>query len=270
VKLTFGVVLALASSGLFAVGYIGQHRATNRLERLEIRHPAATMRRLLADRSWFIAYGASLAGWGAYVAAVSLAPLSIVQAVSGGTIGLLALGSRTTAPTVTRATRAAAVVATVGLVLVLSSAHSARNFHHPAIGDVLVLVGVALVIGVLVISVVPVQFHGVALGVASGLAYGVGDVATKAAVGGDPLLVPVFLCCALAGFTLLQLSYQQTTLLGSAGLSSLFTNSIPIVSGIVLFGEAPASGAQTWLRAVGFAAVVVGAIGLARDPSPAG
>jgi hypothetical protein len=56
-------------------------------------------------------------------------------------------------------------------------------------------------------------------------------------------------------------------LLVSAGLSALVTNAVPIVCGVAWFGERPPAGALTWVRAIGFVAVVAGAVGLARESS---
>jgi hypothetical protein len=118
-----------------------------------------------------------------------------------------------------------------------------------------------------IIAVAPPGWKGAALGAASGVAYGVGDVATKAAVGGISVLIPVFVACATIGFVTLQLAYQRASLLASAGVSCLLTNAIPIVAGAALFGEVPTRASDAWLRGVGSFAALIGGVGLAREPS---
>src|ERR1039457_4161518 len=70
------------------------------------------------------------------------------------------------------------------------------------------------------------------------LLYSAGDVATKAAVGRvNPVilfavLLPV--CHGLA-FVSLQLAFQRGTALATAGVSTLFTNALPILAGLPVF-----------------------------------
>lgn len=264
-RFAFGLILAIASAGCFAASYIGQHQAVARLDTLAIGHPFRSLRRLFASRVWLLAYASSWIGWGLYIAALSLAPLSIVQAVSAGTIGLLALAAHHSTQPITRKQRQGAMLAAAGLMLVLGSIRTVPQSDPASLS--LVLEFVAGAIGVAAFLVVIARGHsrGAALGAASGLCYGAGDIATKATVLGAPILTPVFLTCAALGFVTLQLSYQRASLLASAGLSSLLTNSIPIVAGVILFNESPPHGPDTWLRVIGFAAIVLGAFGFSGD-----
>jgi hypothetical protein len=117
---------------------------------------------------------------------------------------------------------------------------------------------------------------GAVFGIAAGLLYAAGDVATKAAVGGGTRLglIALLLACHGLAFVALQLGFQRGGVLATAGLSSLFTNALPIAAGIVLFGEGLPAGWAGASRAAAFAAVVVGGAGLARgdpahgDPDP--
>jgi len=93
-----------------------------------------------------------------------------------------------------------------------------------------------------------------------------GDVATKAAVSGtEPVylfavLLP--LCHGLA-FVSLQLAFQRGSALATAGVSSLLTNLLPVVAGILVFQEYLPAGLPSVLRALGFAGAVLGAALLA-------
>jgi hypothetical protein len=96
--------------------------------------------------------------------------------------------------------------------------------------------------------------------------YAAGDVATKAAVGGGTrlLFVPVLLACHGLAFVALQLAFQRGRRLATAGLAVLWTNALPILAGMVLFGEALPGGWQGGARVAAFALVLVGAVALSR------
>ena len=78
-------------------------------------------------------------------------------------------------------------------------------------------------------------------------------------------IVVLGVCTALA-FVLLQLAFQRGRVLETAGLSTLVNNIIPIAGGLFLFHEALPGGAAGVARLASFAAVVAGAVLLARAP----
>ena len=86
-----GLVLALGSTTALNWGFFTQHGAAEAMPPLSVRHPLASLRLLAASRRWLAGFVVGLAGWALYVAALKLAPLSLVQAVSAGGLGLLAL-----------------------------------------------------------------------------------------------------------------------------------------------------------------------------------
>jgi hypothetical protein len=63
------------------LAFLYRHRGANAAPRVDIRHPVRAARRLLAS-PWFALGMAVAAGaWTFHVAALALAPLSVVQAV---------------------------------------------------------------------------------------------------------------------------------------------------------------------------------------------
>src|SRR6267143_6639202 len=86
-----GLALALLSAFALNWGWLEQHGAAQELPPLSLRHPVRALRSLFGDRTWLTGFVVGLAGWALYVAALALAPLSLVQAVTAGGIGLLAL-----------------------------------------------------------------------------------------------------------------------------------------------------------------------------------
>ena len=118
VNLALALVATLASSCLLNVGYLLEHGAVGRMPPLTIRTPIASARRLLGNRRWLLGFGIEASGWALFVLALSLAPLSLVQATAAGGIGILALlVSRVTHTPLSRHERLGVGIAVAGLVL---------------------------------------------------------------------------------------------------------------------------------------------------------
>jgi len=261
-----GLALALASAGALNWGYFAQHQAAVRLPKLSLRRPIRSLVLLFVDRRWLAGFLVGIGGWVLYVAALKLAPLSLVQATSAGGIGLLALLAwRATGTRPQTGELAGVGAALVGLVLLgasLAGQHGAGR--QAAVGSVVLWL---LVSGAAAGTLALVGHRtAAALGAAAGLLYAAGDVATKAAVGGGArfAFVPALLACHGLAFVALQLGFQRGTALATAGVATLLTNALPIVAGTALFHEGLPDGALGALRVLAFVAVVAGAAGLAR------
>jgi hypothetical protein len=111
----------------------------------------------------------------------------------------------------------------------------------------------------------------VAYGVAAGLFFSIGDISTKIATEGGTRVA--FVLTLILGYTLgtglLQVGYQAGGALTVAGLATLLTNALPIAAGTVVLDEPIPSGAFGGLRILAFAAVILGAVFLARPASSA-
>ena len=105
-----------------------------------------------------------------------------------------------------------------------------------------------------------------AWGIASGILFAAGDVATKMAVSGG-VENAAFLVCLIvfygSGTAVLQAAFQKGGALTTAGLSTLLTNALPIAAGMVLFHEPFPAGWIGAVRVAAFAAVIAGAVLLA-------
>jgi hypothetical protein len=262
----FGLILALASAALLNTSLFFQHRASNRVEDLHLRHPIAALRALGSSPIWVLASGGGALGWGCYVAALHYAPLSLVQGFGAGGLGLLTLLAHRFGSPLSRRERMAGIIATSGVVLLCSSLAVAPTHVRPRLGLILVVVLIGMIIAGIV-AWVGCNFRGsgTALGVATGMLYSMSDVATKGALEGLGLvLVPLVLACSALGFAVLHLAFQRDEVLATAGLSSLVNSLVPIVAGIVLFREALPDGLAGWARAIGFVLSVTGGVLLAR------
>jgi enterochelin esterase-like enzyme len=198
------------------------------------------------------------------VAALALAPLSLVQASSAGGLGVLAAltGVRS------RRERLAVGIAIAGLALLgLSLAGSQEAAGHVSLvaAAVWMVASVALA-GLTAGAAANVIARGAGLGIAAGVLYAAGDVGTKAAVTGGfhVAFVPALLACHGLAFVALQLGFQRGSALTTAGLATLWTNALPIAAGMTVFGEPLPRGLLGVARVAAFASVVAGAALLAR------
>jgi hypothetical protein len=267
-----GLAVALASAACLNWGFLRQHGAASRLPALSVRRPLASLRLLFANLRWLTGFVVGLAGWALYVLALRLAPLSLVQAVAAGGVGLLALlVERTTGTRLARREWAGVMSAVLGLALLgLSLAGGGGAGRHGSAAAVGVWIAVSLAVaGLFAGPIAPRLAGGAGFGVAAGVLYAAGDVATKAAVGGGAAVLFTVAVLGSHGlaFVALQLGFQRGGALATAGVSTLAMNALPIAAGMLVFGEGVPAGALGELRMLAFAAVVAGAALLAR-PGP--
>ncbi len=264
--LALGVTLVSACA--LNAGYLIEHSAVSKLPRLSFARPLRSLR-LLLQRRWLMGFGAEAAGWLLYVLALTLAPLSLVQATAAGGIGILAvMVSRYTGVPLTPVEQLGSVLAVTGLVLLgasLAGVHgNGSDGSYVAVGlwlaGSLAATAAALRVAQRYIGVGP------SFGVAAGVLFAAGDVSTKTAVtGGFHVAFVAALIAAYAfGTMMLQAGFQRANPLVTAGIATLLTNALPIVAGMTIFHEPLPSGMLGTLRIAAFGLVVAGAVALAR------
>ena len=258
-ELALGLVLALASAGALNWGYYAQHGAAAALPPLSLRHPLRSLASLFGNRRWLAGFVTGIGGWALYVVALTLAPLSLVQACAAGGLAILAAlaGVRS------RAERLAVATSVTGLALLaVSLAGVVSGTHHANLTDA----AVWMLVSAGVAAVVAGSATGAGLGTAAGVLYAAGDVGTKAVVSGGFhfWFVPALLACHGLAFVALQLGFQRGGALTTAGLATLWTNALPIIAGMLVFGEPLPGGALGAVRVAAFVAVVAGAALLTR------
>src|SRR4029078_5893256 len=91
----FGLILALASAVGTNLGFLFKHRSAVRAPPILLRHPLRSAVGLFRSRWFMVGWLVAVVAWGLHVGALSLAPLSIVQAVlSGGLVFLAVFAER--------------------------------------------------------------------------------------------------------------------------------------------------------------------------------
>jgi hypothetical protein len=275
--IAFGLALALASAVALNVGYYRQHGAAASMPPLAITRPVRSLRMLFTNLPWLVGLVTGLGGWVLYVAALSIAPLSLVQAASAGGVGVLALLSWRGGRAKARGEVIGVLLALAGLVLLgVSLVGDHPTSHVPVLAPVVGWVVVSLAVAMTLLWWGLRRGLGGALGLAAGILYAAGDTATKTVFPGGLHLVFVPAVLALHGlaFVALQLGFQHGRPLETAGSANLLTNALPILAGSVLYAEPLGTGAGEILRLLSFASVVAGAVALAiaqvaDPPAPA-
>jgi len=271
-SLGIAIALALLSAVAVNLGYLLEQQAASALPELSFHHPIRSVSLLVHDRRWLRGFGTETAGFLCYVAAVGLAPLSLVQSISAGGVAVLAfLVARATGVPLSRRQVIGVVFAVIGLVCLgisLAGAHGEGKPHDIAIA--IWIGGSALAAAAAMLLGRRRRYGGAAYGVAAGVLFAAGDVSTKLVVSGG--LHTVFLPTLIAGYALgtgsLQLGFQRGGALTTAGIATLLTNALPIVAATLVLGEPLPTGSLRVLRIVAFAAVVIGGVLLARAPDP--
>lgn len=264
-----GLFLALASAVAVNWAYSREHDAAVRLPPLSPRHPVASLRTVAQSRAWLVGFAVESGGWLLYVAAVRLAPLALVQAVSASGIAVLALiTSRGRVSCLARHELLAVAIALAGLLLLsVSMISSQQGGSQPQAYAVLLWLGATAAGAAFLISAHTRLPRAASLGLAAGLLFAAGDISTKVVVQGGLWLVAIvsLLACYATGTSALQSAFQHGRALTSAGIATLTTNAVPIAAGLVLFREPLPHGVYGGLRIAAFASIVIGATVLA-DP----
>jgi hypothetical protein len=272
VQIALALLITLVSACLLNLGYLLEHSVASKVPPLSLRRPIASVRSLLGNRRWLMGFGFEASGWLLYVVALALAPLSLVQAVAAGGIGILALMvSRLTHVPLTRRERIGAGLSVAGLALLgLSLLGDHGEGSHPSYWSVGLWLGASVVAAAIFLWLVG---GGPGWGIAAGILFAGGDVSTKMAVTGGIANAAFFVSLIAfygAGTAVLQAGFQRGGALTTAGLATLLTNALPIAAGMIVFAEPLPGGWIGAIRIVAFAAVIAGAVLLSVRAKGAG
>src|SRR6185503_13081125 len=89
--LQIGILLAFLCAVLSNLGFFFKHRGACVCAKVEIKHPLRSAKALWTSKWFAIGMGVGSFGWALHVAAISLAPLSVVQVVLSGGVVLIAV-----------------------------------------------------------------------------------------------------------------------------------------------------------------------------------
>jgi hypothetical protein len=89
-----GLLLALGCAAFSGVALLCKHRGANAAPDVAMSSPLRSAAALFRSRWWLIGFSLAVFAWCLHVAALSMAPLSVVQAVIAGGLALLAIPAR--------------------------------------------------------------------------------------------------------------------------------------------------------------------------------
>ena len=259
--LSLGILLALACALATNVGFLYKHRGACAAPPVDMRHPLRTAGSLFRTRLFAIGMGIASFAWIFHVAALSVAPMSLVQAVlAGGMVLLAVMAERIFGLHIGRRQWIGLALTALGLILLgvtLPAVHGADSrFSLPgmiAFEAGLIASGTLLIMGPRMGA--PRQHHGYMLGAAAGILFGVSDIAIKAmsgligSAGIAGLVTPWLLVCVLASIGAFYASakgLQDGDAVPVIAVTGTAANVSGIVGGIIVFGD-PLSGNPLWL-----------------------
>jgi drug/metabolite transporter (DMT)-like permease len=276
--LQLGILLALFCAFATNVGFLLKHRGACAAPDVSLKHPVASAVGLFRSKWFAVGMLVALVAWVFHVAALAMAPLSVVQAViAGGLVFLTVLAERYFGCSVGTRQWAGVGLTALGLVLlaVTLPTHAGHSSYSTvgmiAFESALLALGTFLVLSKKLDSH---EHHGVMLGTAAGMLFGVSDVAIKALTtsmgsGAIGILSPWLVTCIAASVIAFYASargLQKGEAVPVITLTSAAANVTAISGGILVFGD-PMPGDPVGIVVQSFAFVLV-IVAAALTPAP--
>jgi len=277
----FSVQLGLLCAALTAlgavVGFFLKHKGAVQAPPVQWRHPLRSTIALFRSPIYTLGCVVATTSWGFHVAALGLAPISVVQAViAGGLVLVTVLGDRIFGHSVTRREWIGVALTAAGLAFLAVTLEGTVDEAHSDY-DNLALYGTIAGTTIAAIALAARGgSSGPALAVSAGLLWAGSDITIKALtnhadLGLGVVLHPfalIILVWSLAGLLVSARSLQLGPAVSVIALTSATANVLTIASGPTVFGEPlPEDPAALLIRLAAFALVITAA---AMTPPPGG
>jgi drug/metabolite transporter (DMT)-like permease len=275
-----GLLLALASALGTNVAFLFKHRGAVLAPPIRVRHPLRTAADLFRSRWFAIGWIVAIFAWGLHVGALSLAPLSIVQAVlSGGLVFLAVIAERFFGFRLGRRQWVGVMITAAGLVVIGLTGAGANHPQRASLAALIAVEGAIFALGAALVRIstrrhLADRAEGLLLGAAAGALFGVSDVAIKYLTKAPPgplggFLSPWTATALIAGVIAFYASARSLQI-GEAveviALTSVAANLAAILGGILVFHDPIGSGPLAiTARFLAFCLVIAGA---ALMPAP--
>jgi drug/metabolite transporter (DMT)-like permease len=280
--LQIGLLLALLCAFATNLAFLWKHRGAVAAPDIHMRHPLASAAGLFRSKWWIVGFAVALFAWVLHVAALALAPISLVQAViSGGLVFLAVLADRWFGFELGRREWMGVGLTALGLAflgLTVQSAGSEGTHSSYSISGMIAFEGAMILIGSLLLLSHRVERirhrHGVLLGAAAGILFGVSDISIKALTGtvpGDVLSIispwtGVAVLASIAAFYASARALQIGEGVSTIAITAVSANVSAILGGILVFGDPLGDDAFAIVaRACAFTLVIAAA---ALTPAP--
>jgi multidrug transporter EmrE-like cation transporter len=283
-----GLLFALATAFASILGFLYKYRGAVDAPPVEWSRPVRSSLVLLRSPWYALGMAVAMGSWGLHVAALSLAPISLVQSViAGGLVLLTVIADRLFHLPVTRREWIGVGLTAAGLAFLAATLGSTGDAAHAghSTGRLALYVGAAAVAGtVALVAGRDGGRDGVPLALSAGLLWGASDVSIKAlsdftdrglGVLWHPLAL-VILSLSLYGLLVSARSLQVGQAVAVIAVTSAAANVVTIAAGPTVFGEPlPDDPLGVVVRMLAFV-LVIGAAALtpppvrtADDPRPA-
>src|SRR5271170_1671835 len=269
-----GIFLALLCAFVANLGFFYKYRGANSVPKVEVKHPLRSAKQLYSSKWFTLGMIIATASWGLHVAALSLAPMSVVQvSLAAGVVFIAVMAERMFGFSVGRRQWLGLCLTAGGLVLLgltLPAMHGAHS-HFSDVAMISFEAGLFGIGGLLIMS--PriggsIEHHGIMLGAASGILFGVSDTAIKALTGITSahgfmgLLLSLWLAVAvlasIVAFFASARALQDGDAVPVIAVTGTAANIAGIAGGIVVFRDPmAASTAGVVLQATAFVLVIV-------------
>jgi multidrug transporter EmrE-like cation transporter len=276
-----GLICALLSALGTNLAFLFKHRGAVAAPAVNMRHPLRSAVDLFRSRWWSIGWGVAAVAFALHVAALTLAPISIGQAVlAGGLVFLAVLAERFFGFELGRRQWVGIGVVAVSLTLLTLTGGGGGGGAGSgySLAGMIVFEGIAICVGLLLVFSHLIERiraqPGVLLGIAGGLGFGISDVAIKA-LSGDldtgplGLLSPwsvIIITAAVFSFYASARSLQIGDGVTVIAVTSVAANLSTILAGLAVFGDRIGDSAlEIGVRLVAFVLILVGA---ALIPAP--
>lgn len=277
-----GIFLALLCAFVANLGFFYKHRGANSVPKVQVTHPFRSARQLYSSKWFTLGMIIATGSWGLHVAALSLAPMSVVQvSLAAGVVFIAVMAERMFGFAVGRRQWLGLCLTAGGLVLLgitLPAMHGAHShFSNAAMISfeaALFGLGGLLLMGPRMGG--PTEHHGVMLGASAGVLFGVSDTSIKALTGitgAHGLLglvlspwLAVAVLASIVAFYASARGLQDGEAVPVIAVTGTAANIAGIAGGIIVFGDPmAASPAGVVLQALAFVLVIVAA---ALMPAP--
>jgi multidrug transporter EmrE-like cation transporter len=274
-----GLLLALATAFSSVLGFLYKHRGAVESPTVELARPVRSSLVLFRSRWYTLGIVIAMGSWGLHVAALSLAPISLVQSViAGGLVLLTVTADRLFGHQVTRREWIGVALAALGLAFLAATLEGAGGNAHSSYETARLVPWIAGLGGLALVAAAIGRGgdrSGVVLGASAGLFWAASDTSIKALSGqlGDGaasvLFNPLAAVIALASFVGLVVSARSLQI-GKAvpviAVTSVAANAFTIAAGPIVFGEPlPETSLGVVVRLLAFALVISAA---ALTPAP--
>ena len=277
-----GLLLAVATALTSIVGFLYKHRGSVNAPPIEFSKPFSSSIALFQSPWYVLGIVIAMGSWGFHVAALALAPISLVQStIAGGLVLLTVVADRLFGHNVTRREWIGVALTALGLAFLAATLSGTEKDAHAdyAPGSLALYVGLAVGAGLVLVWLARREDHraGPYLAASAGLLWGGSDVSIKALSGnlGDDgvgvLLHPlalVILVLSLVGLLVSARSLQIGGAVAVIAVTSAAANVITIASGPIVFGEPmPDDPLGLGIRLLAFV-LVIAAAALTPPPEP--